>query len=598
MPRKRTATTFVSKADTKEMRDYQATASHYPPLPKAKLVEVSRRFIEGRRASVTLMENAVLDGLLGGDWEGGGDRDTVIAAFRERVEAEYEDGRMPKDVHDVVTADILQMEDSYDLFLATRNLDRAAQRRLARLEEAGNEALEKMVNHNLQFAMACVGKMMRRNRRAKLIGAKELIAVANVGLVLGARQYDPDSDKAFTTYAAYHINGQLYDYLNREDGNMGIKAATLHEQKQIIAIRLISESFRERYGRSPSVREISSLTHISPDRVVSRMEMPAIKTQSIFSRGKGEEGDDQEVFLPDLGQHDDNGIEAEWASRDRDEAMLSGIDGVDALPWPQGAIIRMHIGIGDDGQERKSMTTKQIARELKMTVHSVERELNEGLRSLRDSIGDIASPDYMMLGDDYHFPEADGDGWAEQPPAADAVDGEADAGGAGDAQEGGGGAGGFWADDDIELDEDALAGIDAAGERVAIGGWMSDEAAARMRGTLSELDRDGYDQLGYDAEGYNRLGLDRRGVARGGGDSIASMLAPYGDDGTYMFVRALFDAGQSSLPGVLEAMRLAGVDHPDVLLADDGEMTITGGGVRIVRAATGIITFRRDAPGA
>ena len=43
---------------------------------------------------------------------------------------------------------------------------------------------------------------------------------------------------------------------------------------------------------------------------------------------------------------------------------------------------------------------------------------------------------------------------------------------------------------------------------------------------------------------------------------------------------------------------IAGIDHPDVLLADDGEMTITGGGVRIVRAATGIITFRRDAPGA
>lgn len=594
---------FVSKADTREMRDYQVMASKYPPLPKEELIEVSRRFVEGRRASVTLMEGELLDEILGGDWSDEGprsDKDAVIGEFRYWAEAEFAQGSMPKDVHDIVAKDILEMEDSYDLFMETRHLDRATIRRLSFQAEDGNEALEKIVNHNLQFAMACVGKMMRRNRRAKLIGAKELIAVANVGLVLGARQYDPESNKAFTTYAAYHINGQLYEYLNREDGNMGIRAATLHEQKQIISIKQISESFKSRYGREPNIAEISSLTHISKDRVISRLGIPTVRTQSIFSRGNGEDGDDQEVFLPDLILNDDNGVESEWANQDKAVAMGISMEQLSRLPWPQDEIIRLHVGIaGEDGAEAKPLTVKQIAKELQLTVHSVERELHEGLRTIRTILSDEGIDDYIMFGGGYE-PDDEDDATPSIPwgrakatarkatglPAGMEAKRTAWVTEAGTAMS-------VDPIDAMEIDEDLLSDIPTDGDDAPYDATLSMDATAKMLDAMSVIDDDGYDLLGYDAEGYNRLGFDRRGARRGDGLRIATVIAPYGDQGRYVFIKALFDAGQRTLPGVLEAMRLAGVRHPDIDDDGDGTVSITGGGIRVTKARSGMVTFRR-----
>lgn len=596
---------FVSKADTREMRDYQVLASKYPPLTKEDLIDVSRRFVEGRRASITLMEGQSLDDILGGDWSDDGprsDKDSVIEEFRIRMDEEYAEGGMPKDVHDIVEKDIIEMEDSYDLFMETRHLDRATIRHLSVQADDGNEALEKIVNHNLQFAMACVGKMMRRNRRAKLIGAKELIAVANVGLVLGARQYDPESNKAFTTYAAYHINGQLYEYLNREDGNIGIKAATLHEQKQIISIRQISESFKSRYGREPNVAEISSLTHISKDRVISRMSMPTIRTQSIFSKGSGEDGEEQEVFLPDLVPNDENSVEAEWANQDKATAMGISMAELAGLPWPQGEIIRLHIGISDGDDEPRPLTVKQIAKELQLTVHSVERELHEGLRSLRTVLDSEGLDDYIIFGGGYESPEGD-DGEAGNRHVRPTGDGGSKRQAATTGKRGVElvtDSGVLTTDDPMEtidIDDDLISDIDLdAGQDdlpSGLGGGLTMDEVSGMLDIMSVIDDDGYDMLGYDSEGYNRLGFDRRGIRKGDGLRIDTIIAPYGDGGRYTFIKALFDSGQRTLPGVLEAMRLVGVRHPEVDTDEAGTITITGGGIRVAKARSGIVTFRR-----
>lgn len=383
------------------MREYQMTASQYPPLPREKFVRTSREFVRGRRAAIDLEESDIIDSLLGGDWSPGHvaeSRDAVVNGFRERVEALNELGETPKDVYDIMIKDADELADAYDLFVSTHHYDRRARRNLEIEQANGDRALDRMVNHNLQFAMACVGRMMKKNRRAKMIGAKELIAVANVGLVLGARQYDPESGRAFTTYAAYHINGQLYDYLNREDGNIGIRSATLHEQKQILAIRQIEESFVERYGRKPSVREVASLSLISQDKVLDRLAMPTIRTQSIFVKGKGDGDDDREVFLPDLAADGPN-ADDDLASNSRDEALGIAHAALASMDWPQSAIIKMATGIDNDGE--KPMSCRQIARELGLAQYVVERDLRKGLQLLHGKILDRGIDGDRIFEDDF-----------------------------------------------------------------------------------------------------------------------------------------------------------------------------------------------------
>lgn len=386
MPRKPREVSFVSKADTKEMREYQRLASMYPPYSRREFVKVSRIFVKGRAAGIRVAEHRMLDRWLGGDWSDESRerlRPDAARLFAEEIELEYEARRMPKDVHDIMLDELAQLEADYDLFVDTRRLGEQEIRALSREKERGDSALDDMVNHNLQFAMSCVGKMMKSNRRAKVIGAKELIAVANVGLVLGARQYDPDSGRAFTTYAAYHINGQLYDYLNREDGNMGIRSATLYEQKQIITIRQLCESFKERYGREPRIREITSLTHISPDRVVARLATPTVRTQSIYAAGRsgkpGEDGDG-EVFIPDITVTGD-GVQEAMRGDLMDDAMATVLLGIAKLPPTQARIVRMMSGL--EGEDGKPMTSRQIAKELGLSQGVVERETSAALVALR-----------------------------------------------------------------------------------------------------------------------------------------------------------------------------------------------------------------------
>ena len=380
---KRKARTFTSSGDTKEMRDYQMMAAQYPPMSKQKFVETSRVFVKGRESQIRLDEHDVIDAALGGDWsdesiaEHMGD---VIEALERHAAGDDGDGSsIPKDVRDILAADVEEARGAYELFVKMRDYDERQKRIMRAESRRGDTALEKMVNHNLTFAMNRVGKMMRRNKRAKMIGAKELIATANVGLVLGARQYDPDSGRAFTTYAAYHVDGQLYDYINREDGNVGIKSASPHEQKQIVDLSIATRCVKYRYGREPTVTELSSLTNIAPDIVRKRLKTPTIRTQSIYVETSGGGGDeDKTVFIPDLLGSNDT-VESQMMARRHNDAIEGLHALIDEMPDEQRQVMMMAYGFVDG----ERMTTRQIGERLGMKPRQVNTVLNDALARMR-----------------------------------------------------------------------------------------------------------------------------------------------------------------------------------------------------------------------
>lgn len=381
---RRKARTFTSSGDTKEMRDYQMMAAQYPPMSKQKFVETSRVFVKGRESQIRLDEHDVIDTALGGDWSDESiaeHRDAVIEALERHSTGNDVDGgsSIPKDVRDILAKDVEEARGAYELFVKMRDYDER-QKRIMRAEaRRGETALEKMINHNLTFAMNRVGKMMRRNKRAKMIGAKELIATANVGLVLGARQYDPDSGRAFTTYAAYHVDGQLYDYINREDGNVGIKSASPHEQKQIVDLSIATRCVKYRYGKEPTVTELSSLTNIAPDIVRKRLKTPTIRTQSIYvETSGGGSDDDKTVFIPDLLGSNDT-VESQMMARRHNDAIEGLHALIDEMPDEQRKVMMMAYGFVDG----ERMTTRQIGERLGMKPRQVNAVLNDALARMR-----------------------------------------------------------------------------------------------------------------------------------------------------------------------------------------------------------------------
>lgn len=382
---RRRSGSFISNADTRDMREYQQAAAKYPPLPKREFIEVSKVFVDGRRAGILLKEHDLIDKALGGDWSAESideNHEAAISAIDDYATDGKATGVVPKDVYEILFDDLEQAtrtDESYRLFIRERDFDDDQTAALKRRMSRGDVALEKMVNHNLTFAMNRVGRMMRRNKRAKMIGVTELIATANIGLLLGARQYDPSTNRAFTTYAAFHIDGQLYDYLNREDGNVGIKSATPHEQKQIVELGIATMCFKERYGREATIAELSSITGIAPSLVEKRLKTPTVRTQSIYVDANGGDADgDRQVFLPDMMESKDS-VEEELNARDRDDTIerLHGM--IAKLPELQRKVMLKVFGF----ENNEPMTPGKIGNELNLSTRQVNGVLDEALARMR-----------------------------------------------------------------------------------------------------------------------------------------------------------------------------------------------------------------------
>ena len=459
---------FSSKADTKELREYQRLASQYPPLDHEEILGLSRRFNAGRNMAVALDEHTVVDAVLDGDWSDENvweRKDDVISAYGRQIDwlgmplapGEYLHNVLPADNPTVsglyeargcnVFADMPWVEPlslvtvcpkaadmSLDEFIAheselvektveaigqvcprhtpkdvvdtwkrrktelsrhymttVRSLEKSPMelRRARMLISDSERALAAMVNHNLQLAMSRVGKIMENNQRAKTIGVFELIGAANVGLVLGARQFDPELGKKFSTYAAYHIDGQLYELLNREDGKSGIKGMSLHEQKQLASILTIRSTFEKLYDATPTITELQSLTGISSDIIRKRLTTPQVHTQNIYAPVSRE--DDSNGSPTVLADTLASNTDVETAMEQDDyQKMLEVLKAeIARLDDAERYIVMARTGIAADNLIENTAppkTPRKIAAETGLTMSQVNDCYQKALTKLRQKL--------------------------------------------------------------------------------------------------------------------------------------------------------------------------------------------------------------------
>lgn len=288
---------------------------------------------------------------------------------------------VPKDIIDRWRARLAEMNTHYLTCVRSLKLSDADIRKAKRVIAAGNDALDEMVNHNLQLAMSRVGKIMKNNPRAQHIGVSDLIGAANMGLVLGARQFDPEMGRKFSTYAAYHIDGQLYEILSIEDGKSGIKGLTPHEQKQLNVIMSVKRSFEKIYHRAPTATELQSMTGISKVLISRRLNTPALSTQSINAPVR--ESDDESVMLSDVIASETT-IETEMSAADMMNMVEALKEEVARLPRTYKIIVMGKMGIAPDGELVGTVkTSKQIAKEAGISPHDVPSKFADAIDMLR-----------------------------------------------------------------------------------------------------------------------------------------------------------------------------------------------------------------------
>ena len=455
---------FVSKADTRELREYQTLASKYPPLPHERLISLSKRFISGRDAAIAIEEYRLVDSVVSGNWSEESLREheaKVKQAFSDQISLMSEEvssldllsailpedertqadlyrrrfanilgdypwmpqisiasatgffGRadaalvpadalsktlealdavlphdVPKDILDRWKEDASHLSGRYLATVKPMMLSERDIRRKRVLAGRADSALEEMVNHNLQLAMSRVGKFMKGNPRAQKIGVDDLICAANVGLVLGARQFDPSKERKFSTYAAFHIDAQLYDIISNEDGNCGIQGISRHEQKQASTINAVNRTFVQRYGRSPSLFELQSITGISAPLIMKRQNMTVVSTQNLDAplANSGPKNDDSEnsALIDVLPSNQDVETVIDGAVYD---GMLDALKHeIFNLPlkYREAVLLRSGIVADETAQmKRQPMSMTKVAAEMGVSTKTAEETYRFAMELLR-----------------------------------------------------------------------------------------------------------------------------------------------------------------------------------------------------------------------
>lgn len=292
---------------------------------------------------------------------------------------------IPKDVIDRWKAQEREMSKRYLATVKSLTKTPAERRRMRIWIADGERALNDIVNHNLQLAMSRVGKMMENNQRAKTIGVFDLIGAANVGLVLGARQFNPEMGKKFSTYAAFHIDGQLHDFVNKEDGKSGILGMTLHEQKQLSSILAIRHTFEELFERPATLTELQSLTGISKDIIERRLSTPQVRTQNIYAPVSSNSDDPAPAVLADT-LASENDVETVLAREEYHNMIETLKAEVAALDDDERMVLMSRTGfVLDDlsAESAPAKTARKIAGETGMTMAQINEKYASAIRKLK-----------------------------------------------------------------------------------------------------------------------------------------------------------------------------------------------------------------------
>lgn len=142
-------------------------------------------------------------------------------------------------------------------------LDSAEEYELAKRIDVGDEqALDRLVTHNLRFAVYVVRKTTAWNHSS--MPQEDLIGMANFALLKAARQWKPTNRAKFATYAKRFILRGVERGLDDTENLIRIPIKTREEiRKMTYTERVLTQTL----GRSPTSQELASILGKGTKRV-------------------------------------------------------------------------------------------------------------------------------------------------------------------------------------------------------------------------------------------------------------------------------------------------------------------------------------------
>ena len=226
------------------------------------------------------------------------------------------------------------------------------------------ELLEQLYTQNTKM----IEKIIRRYRGYEELD--DLRQESFFGLVQASLLWKPKKDCKFLTYAVYWIRQAILRYIEECSGIIRVPS---NKRQMIRQYDKILNSYRVRFGRDPSDRELCALLDLTPEQLKDlRNNAQALRIRSTSEPVGGEEDD---ITLEDTIAAAGDPIQDTIERIQREELARELWSCVDELKPKQAAVIRERY--------RNGRTLKECGEALGCTQQYAKALEEKGLRALR-----------------------------------------------------------------------------------------------------------------------------------------------------------------------------------------------------------------------
>ncbi|EYE88092.1 RNA polymerase sigma70 [Fervidicella metallireducens AeB] len=132
-----------------------------------------------------------------------------------------------------------------------------------RIKQGDKEAQDILVQRNIGLVSAIVKKFLNRGYEYD-----DLYQIGCIGLIKAVKNFDPNFNVRFSTYAVPMIIGEIKRFL-RDDGPVKVSRNIKEIAKKV---KIVKERLTNEYGREVSVKEIADELCITSEDVIMSLE--------------------------------------------------------------------------------------------------------------------------------------------------------------------------------------------------------------------------------------------------------------------------------------------------------------------------------------
>ncbi len=237
-----------------------------------------------------------------------------------------------------------------------------------RLETGDEEALKKIVTHNLRFVVS-----VAKQYQFAGLDFNDLISEGNIGLLKAAERFDPTKGFKFISYAVWWIRQSILQALNLKARKIRLPA---HQRAALQQIQQYQSQMWQEFQRAPTNAEIAEKMDLEESKIAQVLQAAQHCSSLDAPAATEEESDakqyieDKEIAPPDFELATSESLKIEVAS------LLS------RLKKRERTILSLQFGIGN----YRAYSAEEISDRLGITRERVRQIVRKAMAKIKKHI--------------------------------------------------------------------------------------------------------------------------------------------------------------------------------------------------------------------